>query len=75
MKNIGAFACLRQKEVSFTLHDIQFFRTWLLEKNAAGYSPSYASMVFGMLKKILGFVACMERTTSTTWKYGFHLLL
>ncbi|EXL13836.1 hypothetical protein X847_1399 [Listeria monocytogenes Lm_1889] len=34
-----------------TLQDIQFFRTWLLDKNAVGYSRSYASMVYGMLKK------------------------
>ncbi|NMP07947.1 tyrosine-type recombinase/integrase [Paenibacillus polymyxa] len=43
-----------------TLHDIQFFRTWLLDKNAAGYSQSYASLVFGMLKKILEFAVTLN---------------
>lgn len=38
-----------------TLHDVQFFRTWLLDKNGGAYAQSYASMVFGMLKKILEF--------------------
>lgn len=42
------------------LHDIQFFRTWLLDKNAAGYSQSYASLVFGMLKKILEFAVTLN---------------
>lgn len=55
---IGRFGKKTLRKI--TLHDIQFFRTWLLDKNAAGYSQSYASMVFGMLKKILEFALTLN---------------
>lgn len=43
-----------------SLHDIQFFRTWLLDKNTGNYSKSYASVIFGTLKKILDFAVSLN---------------
>lgn len=41
---------------SFSIEDVQNYRTWLLsdkENGGAGYSQSYASLVFGMFRKSL----------------------
>jgi len=48
---------------NFTMEDIQNFRMWLLTdttSNGAGYSQSYASLVFGTFRKSLDYAVEME---------------
>lgn len=43
-----------------TVQDVQHFRTWLLSKQGANYSQSYASLVFGSFKRTLEFAVNMQ---------------
>lgn len=45
---------------SITIEDVQLYRTWLLSEDGAGYSQSYASLVFGMFRKSLEMAVDMQ---------------
>ncbi|MGX7417862.1 tyrosine-type recombinase/integrase [Carnobacterium gallinarum] len=45
---------------SITIEDVQNYRTWLLSEDGAGYSQSYASLVFGMFRKSLEMAVDMQ---------------
>ena len=45
---------------AISVEGVQHFRTWLLSKRGANYSQSYASLVFGMFKRTLGFAVTMQ---------------
>lgn len=45
---------------SISINDTQQYKTWLLSKDGAGYSQSYASLVFGMFRKSLDLAVEMQ---------------
>lgn len=53
----------KKKLRDITVQDTQNFRTWLLSKNGANYSQSYASLAFGTFKKTLEFAVNMQYLT------------
>ncbi|GGL63078.1 tyrosine-type recombinase/integrase [Sporolactobacillus putidus] len=45
---------------SLTFEQVQNYRTWLLSKRGAGYSQSYAGLIFGMFRKSLDMAVDMQ---------------
>lgn len=61
----GTFEAMRDRFAntplrSLSIEQVQNYRTWLLSVEGAGYSQSYASLVFGMFRKSLDMAVEMQ---------------